>query len=294
MSRKVCDTWFNAILICSIGVSLYYYYPEIQHRFPQETAILETYYNRLATNVETSLRHYVPFLTSGKLPPGMFDAETLARYDGKKGSKGLYLALLGKVYNVEKGAQHYREGAGYSFFAGRDASRAYITGDFSEDGLTDDLTGLSDDQIADLGTWIELYKGEYSYMGKLVGRYYTISGDKTDELRRVEKLLKNAASAKDKEEEHKKVFPPCNSEFNAKTGHRVWCSNHSGGIERSWAGVPRRYHPPGMSQERCVCVKTTGPPHDNPSATTNNGDLSNPNLKEYVNCKPTSDSCKLK
>lgn len=32
----------------------------------------------------------------------------------------------------------------------------------------------------------------------------------------------------------------------------------SGGIKREWTGVPRRHHPPGMSQERCVCVRTTG------------------------------------
>ena len=55
-------------------------------------------------------------------------------------------------------------------FPGKDATRAYITGDFTEKGLTDDLSGLSDDMIAGLATWIEFYQKEYSYMGKLVGK----------------------------------------------------------------------------------------------------------------------------
>ncbi|XP_022668210.1 neuferricin-like isoform X1 [Varroa jacobsoni] len=294
MSRKVCDTWFYAILICSVGVSLYYYYPEVQNRFPQATAILEMHYKKITSQFVSSMQPYVPLLRSISLPPGMFNADTLARYDGKTGSKGLYLALLGKVYDVEKGAKYYREGGSYSFFAGKDASRAYITGDFSDTGLTDDLTGLSEESVAGLANWIEMYHKDYPYMGKLVGRYYTITGEKTAELRRIEELLSRAQAVKDKEDEQKKMFPPCNSEFNTKTGHRVWCSNQSGGIERSWDGVPRRFHPPGMSQERCVCVRTTGAPYDNPSATTNNGDLSNPNLKEYPNCEPSSKSCKLK
>ncbi|XP_003748250.1 neuferricin [Galendromus occidentalis] len=292
MSRKLCDTWFYAIIVASVAAALYYYYPEIQERFPKETAILESY----SDNLYATIQRYLPFLfpAAGKLPAGFFDAATLARYDGKPSSKGLYLALLGKVYNVEKGAQHYRQGGGYAFFAGKDATRAYITGDFTEKGLTDDLDGVSDDMVAGLATWIEFYQKEYSYMGKLVGRYYTSTGAKTAELRRVEGILKTALASKLKDDELKKVFPPCNSEFTPKEGHKVWCSDESGGIKRKWTGVPRRHHPPGMSQERCVCVRTTGAPHDNPSASTNNGDLSNPNLKEYPDCEPTSVSCKLK
>ena len=44
--------------------------------------------------------------------------EELKNYDGKPGSKGLYLALLGLVFNVKKGKQHYGPGGGYEFFAG--------------------------------------------------------------------------------------------------------------------------------------------------------------------------------
>ena len=51
-------------------------------------------------------------------------------YVGGPSSPGLYLALLGVVYDVARGAEYYGPGGGYSFFAGRDASRAYVTGKF--------------------------------------------------------------------------------------------------------------------------------------------------------------------
>ena len=54
----------------------------------------------------------------------------LRRYDGSPGSPGLMLALLGVVYDVQRGQEYYGPGGGYSFFAGRDASRAYVTGKF--------------------------------------------------------------------------------------------------------------------------------------------------------------------
>uniref|UniRef100_A0A914XPJ9 Cytochrome b5 heme-binding domain-containing protein n=1 Tax=Plectus sambesii TaxID=2011161 RepID=A0A914XPJ9_9BILA len=55
--------------------------------------------------------------TSAK-DPIIISPEQLAKYDGSKGSKGLYLSILGKVYNVEKGAKHYGPGGSYHFFTG--------------------------------------------------------------------------------------------------------------------------------------------------------------------------------
>ena len=55
--------------------------------------------------------------------------------------------MLGEVFDVTKGERHYRPGQPYAFFTGRDGSRAFTTGDFTETGLTDDLTGLSADQV---------------------------------------------------------------------------------------------------------------------------------------------------
>jgi hypothetical protein len=71
----------------------------------------------------------------------------------------------------------------------------------------------------------------------------------------------------------------------------------SGGIERGWVGVPRRYMDPGKSKTedriRCVCVRNTGPPSDRPNSEDdkNRGDLDHPNLREYDDCEPDSVSC---
>lgn len=49
----------------------------------------------------------------------LFTKEDLwEKYRGGKGSKGLYLAIMGRVYDVQKGSKHYGPGGGYSFFAG--------------------------------------------------------------------------------------------------------------------------------------------------------------------------------
>lgn len=68
---------------------------------------------------------------------------------------------------------------------------------------------------------------------------------------------------------------------------------NSGGVNRKWTGVPRLYHKPGTEKPRCVCVRNTGPPSDLPEGGEhkNRGDLDNPQLKEYANCKPKSVSC---
>jgi len=44
--------------------------------------------------------------------------DQLAKYDGSPNSPGLYLALLGKIYDVSKGSKHYGPDGGYHFFAG--------------------------------------------------------------------------------------------------------------------------------------------------------------------------------
>ena len=58
----------------------------------------------------------------------MFTATELAQYDGDDPSKPVYLALMGKVFDVSAGAKYYGKGGSYAYFSGKDASRAYITG----------------------------------------------------------------------------------------------------------------------------------------------------------------------
>lgn len=53
----------------------------------------------------------------------------------------IYVALNGSVYDVSASPHLYGPGGSYHFFAGRDATRAFVTGCFEED-LTGDLRGV--------------------------------------------------------------------------------------------------------------------------------------------------------
>lgn len=56
----------------------------------------------------------------------LFVPGELARYRGGPGDPGLYLALLGRIYDVSSGRRHYEPGAHYSGFAGISGSRPYL------------------------------------------------------------------------------------------------------------------------------------------------------------------------
>ncbi|XP_044849898.1 neuferricin isoform X2 [Mauremys mutica] len=172
----------------------------------------------------------------------------LARHTGAPGSPGLYLALLGQVFDVRRGHRQYGPGAAYSVFA-----------------------------------------------GKLVGRFYDENGAPTKALEQAKAVIEEALKFKEQNNE-KKQFPPCNSEWSSTSGSRFWCSKQSGGVNRDWIGVPRMLYKAGSSDSHCVCVRTTGPPSGQLDSTehSDRGDLDNPNLQEYKGCHPLADWCVLK
>lgn len=51
---------------------------------------------------------------------------------------------------------------------------------------------------------------------------------------------------------------------------------------------------PGNKEPRCVCVRTTGPPSDQPLDNhihRNRGDLDDPSLEEYPGCPTLAVTC---
>ncbi|KAM4620305.1 neuferricin isoform 2-T2 [Polymixia lowei] len=161
---------------------------------------------------------------------------------------------------------------------GKDASLAFITGDFTESGLKDDVSSLSPLQVLALYDWLAFYQKDYKPVGRLIGRFYTENGQPTEALLQVEASLTEGQRLKAQSQAEREVFPACNSEWSATRGGRVWCSTKSGGVERDWTGVPRKLFSPGSSRSRCVCV-------EDPSTAEN------PNLQEYKGCPPHADSC---
>ncbi|CAL8364111.1 unnamed protein product [Lota lota] len=244
-------------------------------------------------------------------PVRLLSRGELSMYNGASGSKGLYLAIIGQVFDVQKGDRHYGVNGGYHGMAGKDASLAFISGDFTESGLIDDVSTLSPSQVVTLYDWLAFYQKDYTPIGwwfiyirllnagytavytkylhsllplvlvpgRLIGRFYTEKGLPTEALMKLEELLFEGQRLKSQLQAERQKFPACNSEWSPTVGGRVWCSTKSGGVERQWAGVPRKVFSPGSSRSRCVCV-------EDPSSGS-------PNMQDYQGCPPHSDSCTI-
>lgn len=66
---------------------------------------------------------------------------------------------------------------------GKDATRAFVTGDFTEAGLIDDVSGLSHQDILGIQEWSNFYEKEYELVGLLQGTYYDAEGHVTERMR---------------------------------------------------------------------------------------------------------------
>ncbi|CAJ1423675.1 unnamed protein product [Effrenium voratum] len=97
--------------------------------------------------------------------------QELALHDGESRERPLLLAILGEVYDVGPGERFYGPGEGYHVFAGKDASRAFTTGQFN-DGAVPGLKGLLPEQISDVISWRSFYQksDKYRFVGALSWR----------------------------------------------------------------------------------------------------------------------------
>lgn len=245
--------------------------------------------------------------------------EELAQFKGDGKEAKIYLSFLGVVYDVSSGSKHYGPGGAYAFFSGKDATRAFVTGKFDEEGLVDDVTGLTVDSFSSVRQWEDFYEKDYKRVGRLVGTYYDDSGCPTKAVEYVQSMYLKMDEEEAKALEDTDQFPHCNSEFHAETNyHRVWCSDMSGGTKRNWIGVPRQLYVPRDKSYRCACVKDKGPAtvpaidYEEDDEVTGNldesqsidassktdieqdvGDLKHPRVKEYPKCDPKSYECVL-
>lgn|GEM_PF-1445238 len=74
-----------------------------------------------------------------------FSKEELKVFDGSQDDQPIYIGLNGKVYDVSKGRDFYKTGAGYHYLAGKDSSAdlnifgaSLITNKYSVIGLLAD------------------------------------------------------------------------------------------------------------------------------------------------------------
>lgn len=244
-------------------------------------AILYSYYpsGKAAVSVSGNEKPQVKATTSTNRKD-LFTKEDLKRYDGSNPDLPIYLAIIGEVFDVTKGMQHYGPGGGYAFFAGVDGTRAFITGEFNESGLIESVEGLELSQVNDIQGWRDFYHKDYLYKGKLIGHYYDERGRPTANRARFLELLKQHQAKDLVKKNWETKYPGCNSKWSQNEGSEVWCADQSGGITRGWAGVPRAYVGPEHPQ-RCVCID------ERRLGTVDENDF-----LVYPGCDPLSPLCK--
>jgi hypothetical protein len=192
--------WQRVIFIAVVGIAAKFYLDYELNR------------NKLTTTQEYATENTVDStpLSSEELKTKIFSKEELLAT--KANPKKIYLAILGKVFDVTKGAKHYQPGGSYEFFVGVDGSRAFTTGKFEND-LTDDLDGLGESNVADVFNWLEFFETTYTYVGKVVGRFYDHNGDATPYFRQCEEIFKKHQKKEKQRADFNKRFPGCNSEW---------------------------------------------------------------------------------
>ncbi|XP_010255541.1 PREDICTED: membrane-associated progesterone-binding protein 4 [Nelumbo nucifera] len=205
----------------------------------------------------------------------LWTSEELSMYNGTDNGLPILLGILGSVFDVTKGKSHYGPGGGYHHFAGRDASRAFVSGNFSGDGLTDSLHGLSGTEMKSVVDWRDFYFRSYTFVGHLVGRYYDNQGRPTKFLKGVEAKAARAAQLLEKQKKEEAKLPSCNSRWSQQEGGEVWCD----------VGYPRLVQRPqeialtGKMSMRCACFKEE--------------ELSQPGLEVYKGCDYLSQVCRV-
>jgi len=222
-----------------------------------------------------------PTFGSGASLPATYSGQVLTKQQLSQhgqGSSTPWVSVLGHVYDVSTGMRYYGDGATYDFFTGKDGSRAYSTGQFDEEGLTDDVSGLKPEAIGEIYNWLNVFGKKYPLLGRLEGPFFTSEGIPTPVWRNIESSLASLGEVEERRRELRREFPSCNSHYE-KEFAEVWCTVKSGGIVRDWVGVPRQLHVPGESV-RCACVRNT--------------QLSDPKLQLYDNCDEASTKCKIK
>ncbi|KAJ8599642.1 hypothetical protein CTAYLR_005424 [Chrysophaeum taylorii] len=197
----------------------------------------------------------------------VFARSELAAFDGVE-RKEIYMAIMGKVFDVTTGSKFYAKGKSYAFYAGTDGSLSFVTGDF-KNNITDNVSSLTPTELYNLLTWVNgTYYSKYIYKGKLEGYFYDRRGHPTPEMRSIEQLVAQEREDMKKREHDEVMYPKCSAR-RSRTEHRVWCADPL---------VPRRRSVFG-GKERCACVAL-----DQASAAA-------ADFGPYPDCPPSNSSC---
>ena len=127
------------------------------------------------------------------IPLRNYEDEELLRAVATRGKNDpLLLVVVGEVYDVQSGRKLYvaeggKDGDSYDGFVnGTDASRAFLSADFTADA-TDDLSDLTPGQCLGIEGWRLFYRNHATYkrVGWKRGRFYDQQGNPTEALNKL-------------------------------------------------------------------------------------------------------------
>jgi len=200
-----------------------------------------------------------------------------------KDDSRILLSIVGRVFDVSSGDKFYGDNGGYSMLAKKDASRAFGTGNFSPEGLIDDLRDLQPGQCVGINSYLEFYLShdEYRFVGLLEGRFFNVDGDPTKELDMFEKCLAEGKKENDSAQKHEptscQIIDKENKNENGDitTSSAYYCPN-ANGVKR----LPRivEYATVNGPEEKCLCF-------DKEIA------LARLDLQTVTNCNKESNTC---
>lgn len=278
---------YVAIIAIIAGVAIHYY-----QLYPWKSSTTTT----IGKSIQSDCLKYGDHI---------FTKQELSQY---KQPPRILLGFLGVVYDVSS-SPHYSSKGSYGFFAGIDGTRAFLTGEFTENELYDDITDLEDSYFNGIDTWVNLYENKYKRLGVLVGAYFDDNGCPTAKHKKVQHKIEKAKINEKEDQDEINQYPPCNTEWDSmKNQGRFWCSAMSGGIQRSWIGKPRLFYQLSSKSWRCACIENDtqhqfchGDSNETDQQTSNvdyidteQSHQPNCRLKHYANCDIDSFECMVK
>lgn len=148
-----------------------------------------------------------PIVTATKAPNGdrIITHEELALHT-EGGDAGIWLSILGRIYDVSTGTDFYHPDKGtYSFYAGRDASSCFSSGKNNLEGAGEKLEEWDDIKLLSVYEWGAFYEHHeiYQYLGVLAGsRFFDEIGEQTQ----LRKDIMSRASAAQLASEEKRAL----------------------------------------------------------------------------------------
>ncbi|KAL4181938.1 hypothetical protein AMTRI_Chr12g239910 [Amborella trichopoda] len=92
----------------------------------------------------------------------------LRQFNGSDPSKGIYVAIKGRIFDVSTAKNFYGPGGSYAIFAGRDASRALAKMSKNEEDISPSINDLSEKEIGVLQDWEKKFEAKYPVVGRVV------------------------------------------------------------------------------------------------------------------------------